>query len=100
VLNTIQKELVKHLPKIAQEQWQPIYNAVKDCFDTYESEVTERVKDDIYARKAELENLLKQKESYEINREKEVTRLRAIDSNILSALNDIESAYNNLIISS
>jgi GTPase SAR1 family protein len=97
VLNTIQKELVKHLPQIAQEQWQPIYNAVKDCFDTYESEVTERVKDDIYARKAELENLLKQKESYEIDREKEVTRLRAIDSNILSAKNDIESAYHSLI---
>ncbi|MCU0534606.1 MAG: dynamin family protein [Hydrococcus sp. Prado102] len=98
-LNTIQKELVKHLPKIAQEQWQPIYNAVKDCFDTYEGEVTERVKDDIYARKAELENLLKQKESYEIDREKEVTRLRAIDANILAAKNDIESAYNNLLIS-
>jgi GTPase SAR1 family protein len=97
VLNTIQKELVKHLPRIAQEQWQPIYNAVKDCFDTYEGEVTERVKDDIYARKAELENLLKQKESYEIDREKEVTRLRAIDSNILSAKNDIESVYNSLI---
>ncbi|NJK47213.1 dynamin [Candidatus Gracilibacteria bacterium] len=97
VLNTIQKELVKHLPKIAQEQWQPIYNAVKDCFDTYESEVTERVKDDIYARKAELENLLKQKESYDIDREKEITRLRAIDSNILTAKNDIEFAYHTLI---
>lgn len=98
VLNTIQKELVKHLPQIAQEQWQPIYNAVKDCFDTYEGEVTERVKDDIYARKAELENLLKQKESYEIDREKEITRLRAIDTNILSAKNDVEAAYNNLIV--
>lgn len=97
VLNAIQKELVKHLPQIAQEQWQPIYNAVKDCFDTYEGEVTERVKDDIYARKAELENLLKQKESYEIDREKEVTRLRAIDTNILSAKNDIDFAYNSLI---
>jgi GTPase SAR1 family protein len=99
VLNTVQKELIKHLPKIAREQWQPIHDAVQKCFDIYESEVTERVKDDIHARKAELENLLKQKESSEIDREKEIERLRAIDTNIFSAMRNIEIAYDNLLVS-
>lgn len=97
VLKTIQKELLKHLPQIIREQWQPIHDAVKNCFDAYEKEITERVKDDIYARKTELQNLLKQKQTYKIDREKEIERLQAIDANILASLHKLEESYNKLL---
>jgi hypothetical protein len=63
LVKATKRELVKHLPQIAQEQWQPIYSAVRECFDKYEAEIMQRINDDIDARKAELDNLLKQKES-------------------------------------
>ncbi|HEY9711117.1 MAG TPA: dynamin family protein, partial [Oculatellaceae cyanobacterium] len=65
LVKTAKKELVKYLPQVANEQWLPVHDAVKECFDVYEREVTKRIDDDIQARKAELDNLLKQKESYE-----------------------------------
>jgi len=66
----LKKELVKHLPQVAQEQWQPIYSAVQECFDAYEREVLKRANDDIQGRRAELDNLLQQKQRHEINRER------------------------------
>jgi GTPase SAR1 family protein len=96
ILKTIQKELFKHLPQIIQEQWQPIHDAVKNCFNAYEKEITERVRDDIYARKTELQNLLKQKQTYKIDREQEIERLRAIDANILASLHKLDETYNKL----
>ncbi|MGK7878315.1 MAG: dynamin family protein [Xenococcaceae cyanobacterium] len=100
LLKTAKKELVKHLPKVAQEQWQPIHDAIKECFDAYEREVTERVKDDIQARKAELENLLKQKESHEINRGAELARLRQLETDISSFCRSLEDMYRNFLASS
>ncbi|MGK7877132.1 MAG: dynamin family protein [Xenococcaceae cyanobacterium] len=99
LVTSTRKELVKHLPKVAQEQWQPIYDAVKECFDVYEREVTERVNDDIQSQKAELDNLLKQKESREINRETELKRLRSLKANVLSECEGIESVYEYLLLS-
>lgn len=93
----IKKELINYLPQIAQEQWQPIYSAVQACFETYEQEVIKRVNDDIQARKAELDNLLKQKESREINREAELTRLRTVEKTVATECQNLESAYNNLL---
>jgi GTPase SAR1 family protein len=97
ILKSIQKELIKHLPQIIQEQWQPVCDAVKNCFNVYEKEITERVRDDIYAQKTELQNLLKQKQTYKIDREKETERLRAIDANILTSLRQVEATYNKLL---
>ncbi|MFB8791447.1 MAG: dynamin family protein [Potamolinea sp.] len=97
LLKAAKKELVKYLPKVANEQWQPIHDAVKECFDVYEREVTERVNDDINSRKAELDNLLKQKESYEINQEAEVQRLRQFEADISSESGKIETVYQNLL---
>ena len=48
----MKKELVKHLPKLADEQWQPVYDGVQACFDQYEAEVMGRMEQDICDRKA------------------------------------------------
>ena len=99
LVKATKKELVKYLPEVAQQQWQPIYNAIKECFDTYDREVMERVNDDIQSRKAELDNLLKQKEEYEINRETELERLKTLESDVSSDLQDIETVYQEFLVS-
>jgi replication fork clamp-binding protein CrfC len=97
LVKTTKKELVKYLPKVANEQSKTVYNAVKECFDAYEREVSLRINDDIQSRKSELDNLLKQKESREINRETELKRLGKLEEDVFGQLQTIESAYNNLL---
>lgn len=93
----LKKELVKYLPQMAQEQWQPIYSAVQECFDVYEREVIKRVNDDIQSRRAELDNLVKQKESHEINRQAELTRLRNVETTVGNECQDLEATYQTLL---
>lgn len=93
----IKKELMQHLPRIAQEQWAPIHTAVQECFDAYEREVIKRINEDIQARKAELENLLQQKESREIDRGAELSRLHNLESDISNQHQGVETAYRNLL---
>lgn len=93
----LKKELVKYLPQMAQEQWQPIYSAVQECFDVYEREVIKRVNDDIQSRRAELDNLVKQKESHEINRQAELTRLRNVETTVGNECQNLEAAYQTLL---
>ena len=97
LVKTAKKELVKYLPQVAQEQSINVYNAVKECFDAYEKEVSQRIQDDIAARKSELDNLLKQKESREINRDEELKRFQDLESDIFAQLKNVESAYSNLL---
>ncbi|HEY9851595.1 MAG TPA: dynamin family protein [Leptolyngbyaceae cyanobacterium] len=97
LIKATKKEFVKYLPQLAQEQWQPIHQAVKDCFDNYEREVTKRINDDIKSRQAELDNLLKQKESREIDRNAEINRLKNIDATVLSEYRHLESVYDDLL---
>lgn len=97
LIKATKKEFVKYLPQVVQEQYEPIHQTVKDCFDTYEREVIKRINDDIKSRKAELDNLLKQKESGEINRETELKRLHSLDADVLSEVRSIESVYEYLI---
>jgi GTPase SAR1 family protein len=99
LVKAMKKELVKHLPQVAQEQWQPIYSAVQECFDAYEREVMNRVNDDISARKAELDNLLKQKESYEINRGAELQRLKKLEADVFSEARSVDTAYQEFLVS-
>ncbi|MBD1871166.1 dynamin family protein [Cyanobacteria bacterium FACHB-471] len=93
----IKKELVKHLPQIAQEQWQPIYSAVQECFDSYDREVAKRIDEDIQSRKAELDNLLQQKDTREINRDAELARLRSLEATIADQSQRVEVAYQSLL---
>ncbi len=97
LVKTAKKELVKYLPQVAQEQSANVYNAVKECFEAYEKEVSTRIQDDIAARKSELDNLLKQKESREINRDEELKRFEALEKDIFAQLQNVESAYSNLL---
>jgi GTPase SAR1 family protein len=93
LVKAMKKELVKHLPQVAQDQWQPIYAAVQDCFDTYEREVVKRINEDIHSRKAELDNLLQQKESHEIHRETELDRLRQVEHWVTTEAQSVETLY-------
>ncbi|HEY9885395.1 MAG TPA: dynamin, partial [Thermosynechococcaceae cyanobacterium] len=93
----IKTELVKQLPQVVQEQWQPIYSAVQECFDAYEREVVKRINDDIQARKAELDNLLKQKESREIDRGIELSRLNGVESSVSTECQGLEAEYQALL---
>ncbi|MBX9252584.1 dynamin family protein [Desmonostoc muscorum CCALA 125] len=99
LVKTAKKELVKHLPQVAHEQSQVVYNAVKECFDAYEREVSKRINDDIVSRKSELDNLVNQKETREINRESEFKRLKALQEDVIAQLQKIEAAYSNFLAS-
>ncbi|MBD2383972.1 dynamin family protein [Cylindrospermum sp. FACHB-282] len=97
LVKTAKKELVKYLPQVANEQSPIVYKAVKECFDAYEKEVSQRINDDIASRKAELDNLLQQKATREINRESELKRLKTLQENVIEQLQKIEAAYSNLL---
>ena len=97
LIKATKKELVNYLPKLAEEQWQPINDAVNQCFDDQEREVIKRLNDDIKSRKDELDNLVEQKESDQVNRETELKRLRSLDAEVLSKVNGIESVYGYLL---
>jgi len=94
----MKKELVKHLPKVADQQWQPIYDGIQECFDSYEQQVIERVNEDINSRKAELDNLVRQKQTSEVNRDAEVQRLTSIQAEINQVSQRLESAYQSLLM--
>ncbi len=97
LIKVTKKELIKYLPQVAQEQSPRVYDAIKECFDTYEKEITERINDDIKARQAELDNLLKQKESFEINQVAEIERLNTLKTDVNSAFEGIEIVYENFV---
>ncbi|NJK41329.1 MAG: dynamin [Acaryochloridaceae cyanobacterium SU_2_1] len=90
-------EFVKVLPQIAQEQYQPIYNAVQDCFDTYKQEVMQRLNQDIQGRQAELAELLKHRTAREIDYHTEVSRLRILEAQVASDCEVIEQLYQTLL---
>lgn len=95
LVKATKKELVKHLPQIAQQQWYSVYDAIKQCFDIYEGEVTQRMNDDIQSRQAELDNLIQQKASHEINQNSELTRLHTLAEEINNKTQEIETIYRN-----
>ncbi len=65
----------------------------------YEREATKRVDDDMQSRKAELDNLLKHKESYEINQGEELERLKKLDAIVSSESRSIETVYQDFLTS-
>ncbi len=65
----------------------------------YEREVTKRVDDDMQSRKAELDNLLKHKESYEINQGEELEHLKKLDAIVSSESRSIETEYQDFLAS-
>lgn len=92
-LSKTKEEFVKYLPKIADEQWQPVYKAVQSCFEVYEENVIGRIAGDIEARTAELNNLLAQKQSHEINCDREIERLTTLKQTMASDIEFIGAQY-------
>jgi hypothetical protein len=88
-LEATKKEFKKYLPQIAQEQWQPVYQAIAKCFDVYEQELVTRINADIQSRQAELDNLVQQKESHQIDREAEIRRLQNVETKISALIQDL-----------
>ncbi len=97
VVQIAKKELVKNLPQVANEQWHPIHDAIKECFDTYEREVKERIDDDIKSRKSELENLLQQKQEQEINNGAELARFQQLETDVSSEYEKIAAVYQDFL---
>ncbi|NER80398.1 MAG: hypothetical protein F6K42_12635, partial [Leptolyngbya sp. SIO1D8] len=88
-LSTTKDEFVKYLPQIADEQWRPVYKAVQSCFEVYEENVIGRISADIEAREAELNNVLQQKQSHDINRDQEIHRLTTLKESIADEMQSI-----------
>ncbi|NES94967.1 MAG: dynamin [Desertifilum sp. SIO1I2] len=97
LIRATKKEFLKYLPKIAQEQQKNVYQAVQNCFNSYEKEAIQRIDDDIKSRKSELSNLIQHKETQEINCEAELQRLNTLDSEILAEVRSLESVYEGLL---
>ncbi len=93
-LTTTRQEFAKCLPQIAQEQWQSVYDAVESCFNTYETEIIQRLNDDILARQAELTYLVMQKETQDIQLEQETERLHSLDQGIAEQVNQLNALLN------
>jgi GTPase SAR1 family protein len=97
VVTTMKTELSNLLPQVAQEQSFVVYQVVKECFETYQQEVVKRMNEDIAARKTELSELIKQKESREIDREAESQRLNQLDDQVLAQSHQVADAYDQLL---
>lgn len=93
LVKVAQKELVKYLPQVAQEQSPKVAIAIKECFDTYEQEISTRMNEDIKSRKAELDNLVQQKQNVEINQGVEIARLQKLESDVSQETAKIENLY-------
>jgi GTPase SAR1 family protein/uncharacterized protein YoxC len=91
------RELVKHLPQIAQQYSPDITSAVQECFDTYEREVMDRLQDDIQSRKAELEGLLQQKATKETDRSTELQRLQSLKASVTEDCQQVEDLYQSFL---
>ena len=91
------QELVKHLPQIAQEQSPKVAQAIAECFKTYEREISQRMDGDIQGRKAELDNLVAQKQTVEIDRGVEIARLEQLESDVTRSTEKINDLYQNYL---
>ncbi|MEL6494633.1 MAG: dynamin family protein [Cyanobacteria bacterium J06623_7] len=93
LVKVARRELVKHLPQIAREQSPKVEQAIADCFDAYEQEISLRMEQDIQSRQAELDNLVEQKQTVEIDRGVEIARLEQLEAEIAAATDKIEGLF-------
>ena len=91
LVKATKKEFVKTLPNIAQQQKETIRETIEDCFDNYYQEVTKRIEEDIKARRAELDELVGQKEKGDRKRNQEIEQLQLLNNTVLSASQEIDA---------
>ena len=97
LVKAARKELVKFLPQVAQEQSPKVAEAITECFRAYEREISDRMNEDIASRKAELDNLVKQKQSVEIDRGAEIARLQKLEEDVARETNKIKHLYQQFV---
>jgi replication fork clamp-binding protein CrfC len=97
LVKAARKELVKHLPQVAKEQSPKVAAAIMECFKSYEQEISDRMDEDIASRKAELDNLVEQKQSVEINQGAEIARLQKLEADVAEETNKIDNLYQQFV---
>lgn len=93
-LKTTRKEFAKSLPHIAEEHWGEVFQAVLECFRAYEECVVGTITADIAARRAELDSLLSQKQSRQVDCVREAERLNDVVAQLASEVNAMEQLAN------
>ncbi|MBD2339099.1 dynamin family protein [Calothrix sp. FACHB-156] len=93
LVQTTQKELMKYLPKVSEEYIPQIRQGIEECFNTYEREVIEQINQDITQRRTELDNLLQQKATHEINWQTESQRLQAVATKIYQQVQQVDQIF-------
>jgi small GTP-binding protein len=88
-LEKTKTEFAKLVPELAERQAPMVAQAVKRCFNTYEAEISEQINIDIASRRAELANLLAQKESSQVDTDTEVQRLTGLETELAATLNQL-----------
>ncbi len=86
------KGFAQQLPRIAKEQAPSIHLAVKECFKAYEDRAIDRISNDIDARRAELNNLVSQKQQREVDVEQEAARLQRVERQVQESVSTLAGA--------
>ncbi|MEM8637310.1 MAG: dynamin family protein [Cyanobacteria bacterium P01_G01_bin.54] len=98
MVKAARREIVKHLPQVADQQSPKVAEAIAECFKTYAQEVGDRINADIQARQAELDNLVKQKEVIEINQGAEIDRLQQTMQELTETNQQVEAIYQQFLV--
>jgi GTPase SAR1 family protein len=88
-LEKTKQAFAKLLPEQAEQQAPLVVQALQRCFDTYETTIMAQINDDILARRAELDNLLTQKEAHQVDAAAEVARLKTLEVELTDTLAQI-----------
>jgi hypothetical protein len=97
LVNLAKEEMKKNLPNIANKEKITVYNSIMSIFKEFEDGVISRIDSDILSRKAELQDLLAQKESQEIDKKTEIARLNTLDSQITTQWNNVQATCDKVI---
>ncbi|MEL6927168.1 MAG: dynamin family protein [Cyanobacteria bacterium J06600_6] len=91
LIKATKTEFVKTLPSIAQKQQKIIEEAIADCFNDYHQQITQRIDEDITARKSELDALLVEKENQDEQNQAEIQSLEDLASTVSNAYSEVKS---------
>jgi GTPase SAR1 family protein len=95
-LQKVKEEFVKVLPTIAQQESDKISQSVNQLFANYGTEVQKLIDADIDSRRKQLDNLLKEKETREIDIIRETDRLQKLIRDVENEYRKLEAACNSL----
>lgn len=96
-LETAKTELSKNLPKMTEQGSEKVYQSVYQQFTDYGMEVFKLINADIDSRKEQLNNLLKEKETHEIDISRETTRLQNLMHDVATERDKVDVAFDRLI---